>query len=1105
MCTGSFPWPVGKGTMAEQFRGHAWSETSLGSISQWPEKLKATVDIILHADTPRAVFWGTDFTFLYNDRWTDLLGDKHPSILGTSLEKTQPALWEKIKSELKATRETGAPRELKNLQLPVGREQDDDTALFNLRFTPVFSGTGTVAGIISKAALAPINQEFDQLYESSSFQDEKARLRLLAQVVQNSPHFIRVSDTEGNPLFINESALQLIGMDWQEAQKTPVHEFFVEEEREYVEQHVLKSVVENGSWSGELHFQHAKTGNKIPVLYSIFRIDDPQTGTPTHFATITRDLTKQKGTEHKLRKSEELYKSLFESMDEGFFLLDMLYDVSGRPVDFRFAEVNPAFSAHSGLDAGDVAGKRVKEVLPDIEDYWIEQYGEVARTGEPVRFTDYSQPLERIFDVNAFPIAPPSDHRVAVLFKDVTEQVKTKQKLQQHKNRLQTALEIDTVGVLFWGPRYTLTETNQAFLQMSGFGYEEAIGKSWKEFTPDEYYTKSEKAIAELNDTGSTDAYEKEYYRKDGSRWWGLFAPRRINEDEVVEYVVDITERKHREEREHFLLELNDTLRPLYNPDKILEEAMQLLGDYLDVNRVIYLNNKDEDQKFIIKSDYTSGVSSIAGEHLSDKFGTSMWNQLKSGNTYVANNIPDDPALSGKVKKNYNKIETAAKVGVPLVKNDKLVAILAVHQAEAREWTEQEMAIVEETAERTWAYVERSKAEQQLIELKNTLEDRVKKRTRALKSYQKKLQSLTTRLNKTEEHERQRLASELHDNLGQMLTLGKISLQNIQTEDLSGEASDEIATATGIVDEALNYTRELMTELKPPPGSEQEGIKDSLEWVANKMEKNEMEVMLSYDDEKMPLTDEVQTFVYQSVRELLFNVLKHAGVKKARVNVSRQEKNIRVSVEDEGTGFEIGANDPEPDANGGFGLFNIRERMDWIGGDFEIHSEPGTGTRAVIYAPLKKDQPDAAALQGNELTPPAEPEAPPVHSEKIDILLVDDHDMVRRGLRNLIEVQDELIIIAEAGNGREAVDLTRELQPDIVIMDVNMPVMNGIEATEILSEEYPEVQVIGLSLHDQKEVSHKMQRAGASAYLTKDEAFETLTGTIRNIFQADRS
>jgi two-component system, NarL family, response regulator NreC len=115
----------------------------------------------------------------------------------------------------------------------------------------------------------------------------------------------------------------------------------------------------------------------------------------------------------------------------------------------------------------------------------------------------------------------------------------------------------------------------------------------------------------------------------------------------------------------------------------------------------------------------------------------------------------------------------------------------------------------------------------------------------------------------------------------------------------------------------------------------------------------------------------------------------------------------------------------------------------------------------------------------------------------IKILLADDHKIVRDGLRSLLEKDDGLEVIGEASNGQIAVELAQELTPDIIVMDIGMPVMNGIEATERIIEGKPDAKIIGLSMHSDRRFVSSMLEAGASGYVLKDSAFDELVDAIR--------
>lgn len=117
----------------------------------------------------------------------------------------------------------------------------------------------------------------------------------------------------------------------------------------------------------------------------------------------------------------------------------------------------------------------------------------------------------------------------------------------------------------------------------------------------------------------------------------------------------------------------------------------------------------------------------------------------------------------------------------------------------------------------------------------------------------------------------------------------------------------------------------------------------------------------------------------------------------------------------------------------------------------------------------------------------------------IEVLIADDHKMLREGLRSLLEREPGIEVVGEAANGAEAVFLTREMRPSVVIMDIEMPEINGIEATRQITADMPEIEVIGLSMHNETDVVESMREAGASAFVAKDSAFEKLISTIRAV------
>lgn len=218
--------------------------------------------------------------------------------------------------------------------------------------------------------------------------------------------------------------------------------------------------------------------------------------------------------------------------------------------------------------------------------------------------------------------------------------------------------------------------------------------------------------------------------------------------------------------------------------------------------------------------------------------------------------------------------------------------------------------------------------------------------------YQDQLRSLASQLILTGEQERRQIASDLHDRIGQALVLAKIKLGVLGNSLTSSELTTSVEEIRALLDQTLEDTRTLTFELSPPVLHEL-GLEAALDWLADQMqEQHNLRIEVETFEQSNSLDDEMRALLFRGVRELLVNVVNHAQTGYAKVVLKKNGGNIQVEVEDDGVGFDSSQLNDYRKGSRGFGLFDLRERLDLLGGSLQITSKPGEGTRVVIVAPL---------------------------------------------------------------------------------------------------------------------------------------------------------
>ncbi|MFH1613722.1 MAG: MEDS domain-containing protein [Planctomycetota bacterium] len=223
-----------------------------------------------------------------------------------------------------------------------------------------------------------------------------------------------------------------------------------------------------------------------------------------------------------------------------------------------------------------------------------------------------------------------------------------------------------------------------------------------------------------------------------------------------------------------------------------------------------------------------------------------------------------------------------------------------------------------------------------------------------LLDYQKRLRDLTSEMSLTEERERRRITVELHDQITQQLILFKINLGSLPKEQLPSELAKSLDGIYRNLDRIIGDTRTLTFDLSSPTLYEL-GLEAAIrEWLHEEVqEKHKIHTEFEDDEQPKPLNDDVRALLYRAVRELLVNVVKHAQAQNVKVSIGRDNDKVRIEVADDGVGFI-----PSPQLNktGGFGLFSIRERLNYLGGSIDIESKTGQGTHITLIAPIKREK-----------------------------------------------------------------------------------------------------------------------------------------------------
>jgi len=367
----------------------------------------------------------------------------------------------------------------------------------------------------------------------------------------------------------------------------------------------------------------------------------------------------------------------------------------------------------------------------------------------------------------------------------------------------------------------------------------------------------------------------------------------------------------------------------------------------------------------------------------------------------------------------------------------------------------------------------------------------------ALRVTETSLRQLSARLLQLQDEERRRIARDLHDVTGQKIAVLSMSLDRLArlTEQRKPEAQESIKESRDIVSQIGEEIRTLSYILHPPLLDEC-GLASAVHWYAEGFEKRsgiKLEVVVGENVPRLPI--DAETTLFRVVQESLTNVHRYSGSSKAKIAISQDSGEVRLEILDYGKPIKAGKarSKLEGSAPLGVGIPGMRERLHQLGGGLTV--DFGTnGTQVMARLPVRRsgegENEDPSSLSFAVRS---------AQDERRRILIADDHELMRRGLRGLIESHDEWAVCGEAVEGNEAVRKSTELDPDLVIMDVNLPGLSGIEAALQIRREREHAKILFFTVHDSDEMVREIMEAGAHGYVAKSRASQDLIEAVRLI------
>jgi len=763
----------------------------------------------------------------------------------------------------------------------------------------------------------------------------------------NLPLGVFRSTPDGKFLSVNPAMVSMFGFESaEEMLRISVPELYFDPQRRT---ELVRQLGVTGSYTDEEIRMRKKDGTVFWVSSNVYGVPDEQ-GAIMHFDGILRDITESKRAAEVLRQSEQFNRAVVENSPIG---------ISVRSRTGRLLTCNDAWKniwKLSDEDLNDYLHRERPSLEFDERDNylgkWLPEVRRIYEEGGHLHVTEIHLNPSRIGEdrwLSQFFYALKDDnetvHRVVILTEDITDRKQTELALQASEEKYRNLIEQSMQGILIaYGNPMRIVFANQACVETFGYPIEELLTFDSADIRTKIHPDDQDRILAihqnRLQGKPVPSRYEFRIVRRDGSYRWVEIASNKIEyegEPAVQAIFVDRTEQKQAAQAlEKSRARYRDLVE--YAPVSIF--TVDLTGVITSCNsafEVISGFSKDE----------------IVGRHYA-KLGLLREKDFPRYIEIMQSCIAGKTTPPAEVEWVHRDGTLKTFLAhVRLIKESGKAAGIQVISLDITDRKRAEIELLQAHQELEKRVAERTaKLSNTNIELKREIEsrERVEKK---LRDYQRELRSLSSELTLAEERQRRRIATELHDGIAQPLALAKIRLAASQKELSSPDLAGILAEVRDQIEKTIQCTRSLTFDLSPPILYDL-GLNAAVEWLAEDMGKRHgLNITYSDDGTTVNLAEDIRVTLFQAARELLTNVVKHAGAQRAHVAINHLEDRVIVTVDDDGVGFDHDANENGRDGGGRFGLFSIRERLQLLGGSLDVNAPLGRGSRITLTAPLK--------------------------------------------------------------------------------------------------------------------------------------------------------